>query len=119
MSFPTRYYHSVIIAPYETMGYPSSAAYETSVTREGDGTYVHRSYDAATGREHERYFDSLREFVVWHYSVAGVEVDADTYAWEKEAKVHRFPAGGAVMRRVEFFEPLTPISIPNSPVCGW
>ncbi len=108
MAFPTRYFHTVIAVPYETMGYPSSAAYETSVTRE-DGVYVHRSYDAATGRSHERYFDSLREFVVWHYSAAaGIDVGVDSYAWEKEVKVHRFPAGAGAMRRVEFFEPLTP-----------
>lgn len=114
MAFPTRYFHSVIVAPYETMGYPSNAAYETSVTREDDG-YIHRSYDAATGRSHERYFDSLREFVVWHYAVAGIEVDAHIYAWEKEVKIHRFSPAGA-KPRVEFFEPLTPISIPTSPV---
>ena len=38
------------------------------------GPYIHTTKCRLTGRKHERYFDTLHDFVTWHYNSHGWSV---------------------------------------------
>jgi hypothetical protein len=51
--------------------------------------------DAETGRTHEHYFDTLREFVIWHYTQHDWVVP-DGYPAEDEVTVRYSEATAAI-----------------------
>ena len=55
-----------------------------SVTAQKDGDqYIVIGINPDTGAKHTRYFQTLREFVIWHYHQQNFKIDLD-YPWENE-----------------------------------
>ena len=74
----TRYYHSVPTA---------GGMAETYATyNKKDQHFCHTTYDDVTGRTHTRFFDTLREFVDWHFQSEGWDAYED-YSLEENVKV--------------------------------
>jgi hypothetical protein len=74
----TRYYHSVPTAGGMAEDY---VIYSTS-----EQTYRHITHDEVTGRSHTRFFDSLHEFVDWHFQSHGWD-PYENYSVEDNVKV--------------------------------
>lgn len=80
------YFHSV---PISSVEFPHTVlTHETAVTKLCS-VYHHRTVDADTGAVHERYFYSLKDFVIWHYEHLGYKILDRTWPFEEEIKVLR------------------------------
>ena len=71
--------HSIIV-DMDSVGvtHHTVSAYEAA-----DGTYVVVNKNPFTGAVHERYFETLHEFVLWHYEQEGVELPRKDLPWEQ------------------------------------
>lgn len=64
---------------------PVGITYHTTTAQKmSDGTYVVVARNQETGAVHQRYFDTLREFVLWHYDQQGVLLGLRDLPWEEE-----------------------------------
>ena len=77
MSSPLRFYHTVA---GETI-HEACAVYDPS-----SQLFTYKSYDLGSTRRHEHYFETLADFVDWHYRQQGVEPVYNTPAAD-EVKV--------------------------------
>lgn len=76
--YTTRYYHSVPTAGGMAETYATYNAKEK--------LFCHTTYDDATGRTHTRFFDTLKQFVDWHFQSEGWDAYED-YPLEENVKV--------------------------------
>ena len=84
----TSYFHT--IAPCGCEYSDCSHVHEARVIWTGS-VYVQVDEDPQTGRRHELYFDSLREWVIWHYQKQGFTINDQHYPFEKEVKKFHLP----------------------------
>ena len=61
-------------------------AHEITAFQEND-VYTVTSICPTTGRQHTRFFDTLREIALWHYAEEGYVILDDNYPCEREVKV--------------------------------
>jgi len=85
----TSYFHT--IAPCSCENRDSSYVHEVRVIWTGS-VYLQVDEDPQTGRRHELYFDSLREWVIWHYQKQGFTDINHDYPFEEEVKKFYLPA---------------------------
>jgi hypothetical protein len=52
-----------------------------------NGQYSHLTLCPYTGRQHTRYFDTLGDFVKWHYISRGHTILDENFRFESEIKV--------------------------------
>ena len=71
------FFHSVPVA--------NGLVHETCVFLEG-GHYVHYATCHPSGREHTRFFDTLADFVKWHYRSQRHVILDENFRFESEVK---------------------------------
>jgi hypothetical protein len=71
------FFHSVPVA--------NGLVHETCVFLEG-GQYVHYATCHPSGREHARFFETLADFVKWHYRSQGHVILDENFRFESEVK---------------------------------
>ena len=76
-----RFFKHTLTTDFDTVG-----VFSHSVTAQKYGNqYVVFGANKETGARHTRYFDSPREFVIWHYHQQNFKIELD-YPWENEVE---------------------------------
>jgi hypothetical protein len=77
---PARQFVHCVMINLDDIG---STYHTATAERDRAGRFTVTSRNPSTGSTHTRFFDSGREFVVWHYAQQGLVV-SDDEPWEYE-----------------------------------
>ena len=79
-----------------------SVVHEASVSASEDG-FITTQTCQRTGQTHTRFFDSLREFVVWHYEYMDYIILEKDHPFEDELKLTH-PSQGQIDAAIQMIE---------------